>query len=149
MSFLGRIFGTAAGETAKGLMEGIGGLATSIRSAITGELPPGARAKLEELAIQADSLQTQGQMKINVMEVQHSSIFVAGWRPFIGWVCGIALGWNFVVHPMVTWYMSIWEPLLKQPPPMDLSQLYPIVLGMLGLGMFRTYEKTRDAQKNH
>jgi hypothetical protein len=149
MSFLGRIFGTAAGETAKGLMEGIGGLATSIRSAITGELSPDARAKLEELAIQADSLQTQGQMKINVMEVQHSSIFVAGWRPFIGWVCGIALGWNFVVHPMVTWYMSIWEPLLKQPPPMDLSQLYPIVLGMLGLGMFRTYEKTRDAQKNH
>lgn len=149
MSFIGRIFGTAAGETAKGLMEGIGGLATSIRSAITGELPPDARAKLEELAIQADSLQTQGQMQVNAMEAQHSSIFVAGWRPFIGWICGLSIGWHFLLHPMVIWYMSIWKPLLKPPPSLDLSQLYPVIIGMLGLGVYRSYEKAKDVQHKH
>jgi len=149
MSFLGRILGTAAGETAKGLMEGVGTLATSIRGAITGELPPEARARLEVLALEADTLLTDGQMQINAMEAKHASIFVAGWRPFIGWVCGVALAWNFVLYPMVLWYMSIWKPLLEPPPSLDLNQLYPIIVGILGLGAFRSYEKARGAQKNH
>ncbi len=149
MSFLGRIFGTAAGETAKGLMEGIGGLATSLRSAITGELPPEAQAKLQELAVQADTLQTQGQMQVNAMEAKHSSIFVAGWRPFIGWICGLAMGWHFLLHPMVVWYMAIWKADLALPPALDLGQLYPVVLGMLGLGVYRTYVTSKGAQANH
>ncbi len=55
MSFVARLLGTAGATAAKGLLEGVGGLATSIRSAITGELPPAARAKLEELALRADT----------------------------------------------------------------------------------------------
>ena len=83
------------------------------------------------------------------MEAAHASIFVAGWRPFIGWICGLALGWHFILHPMVVWYMSLFRPTLELPPPLDLSQLYPVVLGMLGLGAFRSYEKARGAQANH
>lgn len=149
MSFLGKIFGAAAGETAKGLMEGVGGLATSIRQAITGELPPELQVKLSELATEADNLKVDGQMKINMLEASHKSLFVAGWRPFIGWVCGVSLAWNFVAHPVVVWYMAIWKPLLKLPPSMNLNQLYPVVIGMLGLGAYRSFEKGKNAQGNH
>lgn len=149
MSFLGRILGSATGGAVKGLMDGAGTLAIKLRSAITGEMSPEDRAKLEALAVEAEGIKAQGQMAINQMEAAHKSIFVAGWRPFIGWICGIALGWNFVVLPMLSWYMSIWKPLIEQPPPMDLTQLYPIILGILGLGAFRSYEKARGAQGNH
>jgi hypothetical protein len=149
MSILGKFFGEAAGETAKGLMEGIGSLATSIRGAITGELPPDARAELERLAVQADQLAMQGQVAINLQEAKSNRLFVAGWRPFIGWVCGLALCWHFLLHPMVIWYMSIWRADLDLPPALDLSQLYPVIIGMLGLGVFRTYEKSKAVQANH
>lgn len=148
-SWLGKIFGTAAGETAKGLMEGVGGLATSLRSAITGELPPDVRGRLEELAIQAENMAKEGQVAINLAEAQSTRLFVAGWRPFIGWICGLAIGWHFLLHPMVVWYMVIWTPELKLPPSLDLSELYPVVIGMLGLGVYRTYEKSKGVQKNH
>lgn len=147
------IFGNTAGGVAeggvRGLMDGLGGLATSIRSAITGELPPDARAKLEELAIQADSMAQQGQMQINLAEAKSTSIFVAGWRPFIGWVCGLAIGWHFVIHPMVTWGMAIWLPDYKIPPALELQDLYPVVISMLGLGVYRTYEKAKGVQSTH
>ncbi len=149
MSILGKFFGEAAGETAKGLMEGVGSLATSIRSAITGELPPAMQERLETLAIEADNLAKKGQVEINLQEAKSSRLFVAGWRPFIGWICGLAIGWHFLVHPMVVWYMSIWLPDLDLPPTLDLAELYPVVIGMLGLGVYRTYEKSKDVQKNH
>ena len=149
MSFVGRIFGAAAGETAKGLMEGIGGLATSLRSAITGELPPEMALELERLAMQADTIALRGQADINLQEAKSLSLFVAGWRPFIGWICGMAMGWHFLLHPMVVWYMSIWKPDLDLPPSLDLGDLYPVVIGMLGLGVYRTYEKAKEVQKNH
>ena len=147
-SWLGKIFGTAAGETAKGLMEGVGGLATSLRSAITGELPPDARARLEELAIQAENLAKQGQVAINLAEAQSPRLFVAGWRPFMGWICGLAIAWHFVLHPMIIWYMSIWTPDLKLPPALELDDLYPVIVGMLGLGAYRSYEKRHDVERN-
>jgi hypothetical protein len=149
MSYVGKILGTAGAETAKGLLEGIGGLATSIRGAITGELPPEARATLEALAIEADKMALDGQVAINLVEAKHTSLFIAGWRPFIGWTCGLALSWHFLLHPVVIWYMAIKLPDLALPPPLDLSQLYPVVIGMLGLGVFRTYEKSKNAQGNH
>ena len=134
---------------ARGLMEGIGSLATSIRSAITGELPPKERALLEKLAIEADMLAQQGQMAINLEEAKSPMLFVAGWRPFIGWVCGVSIGWHFVVHPMVSWILPILYPNYQIPPALDLTQLYPVIIAMLGLGVYRTYEKAKGAQDNH
>lgn len=149
MSIVGKLLGEAGAGAAKGLLDGIGGLATTIRSVITGELPPELRFKLEELAIQADSLAQKGQMDINLAEAKSTSIFVAGWRPFIGWVCGIAIAWSFVVHPMVVWAMAVWLPEHELPPTLDLSELYPVVIAMLGLGIYRTYEKARGVQRDH
>ena len=74
-----------------------------------------------------------GQLQINKMEAQHKAIFVSGWRPFIGWICGFALAYNVIFSPI----LSIWYEM----PDVDPSLLYPVLLGMLGLGAMRTGEK--------
>ncbi len=75
-----------------------------------------------------------GQLEINKIEAQHKSIFVSGWRPFIGWVCGLSLLYNVILTPIGT--AAGYEMPLVDP-----SLLYPVLLGMLGLGAMRTTEK--------
>lgn len=147
MGFLKNIFGTAIGETVKGISQGVGSLATSLRSAITGELPPATRAELEKLALQAESLANQSQVEINKLEAGHKSIFVAGWRPFIGWVCGVALAWNYIAHPMLLWVLTFTE-IQTAPPKLSMTELFPVVIGMLGLGAYRSYEKRHNVESN-
>lgn len=107
-----------------------GNLAWEIREAIKGkELDP------NELI----SIQT----KINEIEAQHRTVFVAGWRPFIGWVCGIALAYNFVIRDLFVWAL---QP-ETVPPALQMEQLMTVLLGMLGLGGLRTYEKLKDKVK--
>ena len=120
-----------------GLLKGSGGnksvagnLAWEIREAIKGkELDP------NELI----SLQT----KINEIEAGHRSIFVAGWRPFIGWICGFALAYNFVIRDLFIWVLQPEE----IPPALQMEHLMTVLLGMLGLGGLRTYEKLKDKTK--
>lgn len=83
----------------------------------------------------------QGQLAINAKEAEHGSIFVAGWRPFIGWVCGTALVWNFIVRPIATWAAFLNGVDLDGMPELNSAELQSILLGMLGLGGLRTYEK--------
>ena len=145
MSFLAKIFGPAIGDTVKGIGEGVSTLATGIRSAITGELPPEARSRLEELALQGEQLANRSQVEINKIEAGSKSLFVAGWRPFIGWTCGIGLAWNFVAHPILTWILKFANT-TAMPPKLDASDIYPIVIGMLGLGAYRSYEKKQGVE---
>ena len=86
----------------------------------------------------------QGQLEINKQEAQHGSIFVAGWRPFIGWVCGMALVWNFIIQPLLLWIAWMMPELgidMSTAPKLDSGELMTVLLGMLGLGGLRTYEK--------
>jgi hypothetical protein len=86
----------------------------------------------------------EGQLRINEKEASHASIFVAGWRPFIGWVCGTALVWNFIVQPLLLWVAYLMPELgldLSSAPKLDTDELMTVLLGMLGLGGLRTYEK--------
>lgn len=148
MSFLGKIFGSAVGETVKGIGEGVSSLANGIRSAITGDLPPEKRAELEKMAMEAEVLYQKSQTEINKIEAQHASIFIAGWRPFIGWICGLALGFNFIINPLIVWISKFFEKELE-PPMLDIGELYPLVLALLGLGVYRTYEKGHNVQNMH
>ena len=68
-----------------------------------------AKAKLEMEAklLEAATAQASQQAEINKLEAQHSSIFVAGWRPYIGWVCGMAIAWAFLVAPMLSWLLPV------------------------------------------
>jgi hypothetical protein len=103
-----------------------------------------AREQAEAQIVTAMTGLVQGQLEINKVEAQHGSIFVAGWRPAVGWICGIALGWNFIVHPMLLWIAFVVPDIpidLSTAPQLDTGELMTVLLGMLGLGGLRTYEK--------
>ncbi len=87
------------------------------------------------------------QLEVNKVEAGHRSIFVAGWRPFIGWVCGVALLYHYIVRDWLVWGFSIWASNVPLPPEMDMGSLDTILLGMLGLGGLRTYEKFKGISK--
>ena len=100
-----------------------------------------AREQVEAQMLAAMTSLVQGQLEINKQEAQHASLFVAGWRPGIGWICGIALGWNFIVQPIGSWAAFVGGVDLAGMPTLDTGELTTILLGMLGLGGLRTYEK--------
>lgn len=100
-----------------------------------------AREAAEQQMIAAMTGLVEGQLKINMKEAEHGSVFVAGWRPGIGWICGVALGWNFVLQPIMAWVGFVLGYDLSTAPELDTSELTTILLGMLGLGGLRTYEK--------
>jgi hypothetical protein len=88
------------------------------------------------------------QVELNAKEAQHSSMFVAGWRPFLGWVCGLGFAMNFLVAPVGTFIAASAGYPDVIFPQADVSTMMPILLGMLGLGGYRTYEKTVDKERN-
>jgi len=87
------------------------------------------------------------QIELSKLEAQHRSIFVAGWRPFIGWVCGVALLYNFIVRDILAWILSINTPGIEPPPELAMEHLMTVLVGMLGLGGMRTYEKIKGRTK--
>lgn len=103
---------------------------------------------IESELLQADWQQIAGQLAINQAEAGHASIFVAGWRPFIGWVCGGALAYHYVFLPFLLYCVGIVDPQLAAAlPKLDASELTPILTGMLGLGGLRTFEKIRGVAR--
>lgn len=108
-----------------------------------------ARAKAEaeyqrallEIAAKAEA----DQREINKIEAQHTSIFVAGWRPMIGWVCAAALAFQYLVRPFWSWAVSVWWPGSPVPPGLD-EMLWQLMFGMLGMGGLRTVEKFKGVK---
>lgn len=96
-----------------------------------------------ELAqLDADLKMAQGQMEINKVEAASTSIFVAGWRPFVGWICGFAFGFKFIGGPLLVLVASFFDHTVTLPQ-MDYSEMSTILLGMLGIGALRTVEKVK------
>lgn len=106
---------------------------------------PGERARAKEQfemqMLGAMAGLVQGQLAINQEQARHTSIFVAGARPFLLWVCGVGFAWQFIGQPLVQWAFALWAPDITHPPPLDIGPLMTLALGMLGLGGLRTYEK--------
>jgi hypothetical protein len=100
-----------------------------------------AKEQFEVQMLAAMTGLVQGQLEINKKEAEHQSIFVAGWRPAIGWICGGALGWNYILQPIIAWLAVANGFDLAEAPQLDTAELTTILLGMLGLGGLRTYEK--------
>jgi hypothetical protein len=101
-----------------------------------------AKAEAEATLLSLLGQQQQGQVEINKVEAASSKVFVAGWRPFIGWVCGAALAYTYVLAPFLGWALTMWSPATPLPtPPTD--ALFELVLAMLGLGGLRTFEKIK------
>ena len=83
------------------------------------------------------------QLRVNEKEAEHDSVFVAGWRPFVGWVCGVALGWQFIGQPIALFVVAALNLQIGPLPQFNYAELSPILLGMLGLGAMRSYEKVK------
>ncbi len=98
---------------------------------------------LEELriALSADQAQTE----INKAEATHSDRFVAGWRPFIGWVCGVAFAYHFILQPLLAFTIMNSGGEVRLPT-FDMDALSTVLMGMLGLGGLRTIEKIRGGK---
>lgn len=87
------------------------------------------------------------QGEINKIEAAHKNIFVAGWRPFIGWVCGLALFYNFVLRDLMVWALMLSAHDAPPPPVLHIDVLTTILYALLGLGGMRTFEKWQGRAK--
>lgn len=101
-----------------------------------------AKQEVEKALIDAANRGLLAQIEVNKVEAAHRSIFVAGWRPFIGWTCGVAFAFMFVVAPIMEWSAPM-TGLQISPINIETGPLMTVLLGMLGLGGLRTYEKQK------
>jgi len=131
------------GKTVKDVGEGVGGLATSLRSAITGELPPKVRGEIEKVATEAEALAMKTQGEVTRLEAQSKSLFIAGWRPSIGWICSIGLALHFIIFPLLEWATPL------NAPEIEVGALISLVMALLGLGGMRSYEKKKGIHNKH
>ncbi|GAA6170251.1 3TM-type holin [Sessilibacter corallicola] len=106
-----------------------------------------AKEEFEKELLNAVTAASQSQTKINEIEAAHSSVFVAGWRPFIGWVCGVGILWAFIVQPIVVWVDVNFDTGLTHLSSIDTDGLYQLVLAMLGMGGLRTFEKIKGVSR--
>lgn len=104
------------------------------------------RAKFEHEVTMIAVNQGLAQVEINKLEAAHKSLFVAGWRPFIGWVCGVALAWAFLGHPLFEWIVALGL-IDVEPPDLQIDTLMELVMGMLGLAGLRTWEKINNKSR--
>jgi hypothetical protein len=88
-----------------------------------------------------------GQMEINKVEAANPNVFVSGWRPFIGWVCGFACAWNWIFLKIVVAVLALpYFSVELDLQPADLSEMLPVLGGLLGLGILRTVEKVKGTK---
>ena len=84
----------------------------------------------------------KAQLEVNKVEAGHTSMFVAGWRPFTGWVCSFALLYHFILQPLLTFLLYSFGNEITLPT-FDMTTLTTVLLGMLGLGGMRSFEKVK------
>jgi hypothetical protein len=89
----------------------------------------------------------KGQLEVNKVEAAHKSLFISGWRPAVGWVCVLGMFGNFITIPFTNFVLA----LLKYDiviPLIPLDTMLPVLMGMLGLGAMRTYEKKNSVHRD-
>ena len=96
---------------------------------------PDEKRAWEQIQLKMAQQPQLAQIELNKVEASHRTILVAGWRPAIGWICAIGLAFTFIVNPTLQWWTG--EP----GPELPLDIIMELVLGMLGLGAMRTFEK--------
>jgi len=138
VSFLAKIFGGVAGETIASPVEAVGNVLDKLFT--SDEEKAAADAVMEKLRQQPHLLQGE----INKIEAAHRSVFVAGWRPWIGWICGFGIATYFLpqhVLAAILWVRMAWNADALPPYPIGPDALLELTLAMLGLGLLRSAEK--------
>ena len=107
-----------------------------------------AKAALLQMQVSGELAQIQGQLEVDKTEAASQSMFVAGWRPYIGWICGTGLGYQFIGRPLFQATTDLfgshiaWQSL-------DLGTLMTLLFGMLGMGAMRSYDKSQGTGNGH
>ena len=102
-----------------------------------------ALTELDPLAHQHDATTIDEALGAYKAEAQHASVFVAGWRPFIGWVGGFGMAYQFLLYPLLTWVWPIVLPTAPIPPELNGDVLFAMVSGMLGIAGMRSFDKMK------
>lgn len=142
------IIGAVLSGGIKPVFEGIGNLAKDIRQAITGEISPEKKAEIEQRAMEIEFIATKAQTDINLEEAKHPSVFVSGWRPFVGWICGFALGYAAIGDPLLRFVSKVCFNYTGEFPEIDTAITMQALFGLLGLGAYRTFEKTKGVARD-
>lgn len=94
----------------------------------------------EQAQLQAETQVEVAQAEVNKVEAEKEEIFISGWRPFIGWICGFAMAYHFILQPFITFIFACFNHSVSLPT-FDMGTLNTVLMGMLGLGAMRTVEK--------
>lgn len=131
------------------LFGSVGDMAVKVREALTGKkiADPVEIGKITARLAEIESAAKNGQLEINKAEAASGSRFIAGWRPFCGWVCVSGLIWGIFIHPIWVWLSRLAR--IVEPPDIQVAALITILIGMLGLGTQRSYEKKHGVQGQH
>jgi len=112
--------------------------------------------KLEELRQNGNLAQLNAHVKlmlaqinVNLEQAKSKSMFVAGSRPFIIWVCGLGLAFQYLLHPLFIWVWAFASMEGIPPPPLDMGTMMPLLLGLLGLGTMRSVDKKNGVQTDN
>ena len=132
-----------------GLLDTLIGPVTSIIDKIVPDKDQAAKLA-HEIATMSEKManeQVLAQLEVNKAEAASGSLFKGGWRPAIGWICGLALFWSFILQPFLVFFLLVFGVDLPALPEIGTADLMPILLGMLGLGGLRSYEKIQKVTK--
>ena len=129
-SFIGKMVGSGVGQTASQIADIVD------RFVETKEEKKAAEILLMKVQQEPDKWQAE----INKVGAGHRSVFIAGWRPFIGWVCGLALAWGWLVGPIFVFFLNAFGKKMELPK-INVGEAITLVMALLGLAATRTYEK--------
>lgn len=107
-----------------------------------------AKAQLLQIEVQGQIQEVLAQIQVNAVEAQSQSTFVAGWRPYVGWICGTALAYATMIQPLITLIVRLWKPNFE-PLVIDNSQTLTVLMGLLGLGVMRSIDKNYGTDNGH
>ncbi len=130
---ISKLVGGSIGEMA-------GGIAGAIDRFVE---TPEERKAAELILMKAQQEPDKWQAEINKIEAGHRTIFVAGWRPFIGWVCGVGIAWHFILRHIVDVIIQLSDKTINLPV-IESGELISLALAMLGMGALRSYEKKNN-----
>lgn len=142
MSFIGQLLG--AGDVIKSVGDAVDKFVTTDKERLELQIERDKAVqdheyRMELLDQQLDIAQTE----VNKAEAGNPSLFVAGWRPAIGWVCAAALAYQFMFYPLLSWFAVVVLGTGKAPPKLEMNDLFPLVFGMLGIAGMRSFDKLK------
>jgi len=112
---------------------------TDLKRKLTHEIATMSEKHAQELAL--------AQIKVNAAEAASGSLFKGGWRPFVGWVCGVAFCYHFILQPVIIFVVAIIGVDIPELPDFQMNTLLTVLGGLLGIGGLRTYEKQKGLTK--